>query len=236
MGLGNYGYGSRGYGNGYYGGYGYGNSGFINRPYYSGYGIGYGSPYYSNGMRSSFYSAPYYPPAVLQGEVTTQQYAMDPAYGQDSANSSFYNNPNANGFQPVKLTILLPTPDAQLWIGDNAMSLQGNSRTFESPPIESDKDFIYSFRTTWMENGSPMERTRQTTVRAGQSITVDLRNTATPAAPVPRTVNSINNNNDNNIFNNRRDNKANDGREINNGRDNNKIRNNNKTDNGRDNK
>ena len=47
-------------------------------------------------------------------------------------------------------------------------------RTFVSPPLTPAVDYVYVIRGQWAENGKPVVREKKVTVRAGDSVTVDL--------------------------------------------------------------
>jgi len=166
-----------GYGSPYYGGYGY-------RPYsgYTGYGGYYNQPYYS--YSRPIISTPYYSGTTYYSGPTTYQsqplYSANDTAGQmyeqgtavASTDQSNYYTPtwHANG----TITILVPD-QAQVWFGDIPTSVQGSTRSFQLPALDSGRDYTYTIRAKWMENGREHDQTKVVTFRAGQSFTVDMR-------------------------------------------------------------
>jgi len=148
-----------GYGGLYRGGFG--------SPYY-GYGNGYSYPsyydygypsYYSGYSYPDYYSAPYYP------------YAGN--YNTTMPTQSYYGGPQGNQ-QPIMLTVLVPSPDTQLWVGDQPMQTMGMERIFQSRPLEPGT-YSYTLKARWMENGQPVDREKTVNVQPGQRTMVDFR-------------------------------------------------------------
>jgi uncharacterized protein (TIGR03000 family) len=169
--------------------------GNYNSPYYGSY-YGYSRPYYYNGFYRSYspgyrsyvvpapvaYSTPVYAPTYYYPPATTYYPSVnssnDSAFADATPVSSNYFDPTAD---PPKLTILLPTADAQLWISGNSMADIGMTREFWLPSLEMGRTYLYTFRTTWTKDGRSMERTKEVTFQGGQAVTVDLRESASPA-------------------------------------------------------
>lgn len=170
MGAGPGGYYSHsGYYNSYYGGRAY-------SPYYAGYG--YGSGYYPG------YYQPYGGAVVTLNRdyYATPNYAANPAVTQ-----SFYSGP-AMVQQPVTMTVIVPTANAQVWFGDTATTLQGTERVFHSPPLVPGNNYTYTIKAQWMENGQPVGQERQVNVQAGQRITINFRDNSSENAPAPTAI------------------------------------------------
>jgi len=161
-GRGGYGRGYGGYGGYYgqgYGGYGYGD-GYYGRPY--GWGGYYGSPNYS-------YGSPYYSGGGY--------YSSGPGYvveSQPGATQSFYAGPQP---EPNRAHIRVIVPDAQakVWFENRVTQQQGSDRLFESPQLDEGKEYTYTIRATWDQDGRDMTRERRVTVRAGETATVNFR-------------------------------------------------------------
>lgn len=182
-----YGSGYGGYG-GYGRGYGYSPYGYGNSPYgygYSGYGyrpgisLSIGSGYYGSG----YYGSPgyvmgsgYSVPAYTYGGATYQE-----PYYSGQVTQSFYGGPQSS--TAVTLRVEVPTPDAQVWFGDTATSQQGTTRVFQSPPLDPNKNYQYTLKARWMENGKMVTRERQVNVQAGQEYTVNFRDFYRDNAP-----------------------------------------------------
>jgi uncharacterized protein (TIGR03000 family) len=129
-------------------------------PYYQGYGYSYAPSYY--------YAAP--------------TYYTEPAYVQ--VRQSNYIAPSAVQ-QHANVTVLLPTADAQVWFDGGATKQQGMERLFHSPNLEPSHNFTYAIKARWMANGQAVTRERQVNVQAGQSVTVNFRESASENVPPP---------------------------------------------------
>jgi uncharacterized protein (TIGR03000 family) len=73
----------------------------------------------------------------------------------------------------ILVVVWLPA-DAELEMVGQKMPGMGNVRRFQSPPLEVGKDFTYTFKATWKEDGKPRIAKKEVKVRAGQTIEVDL--------------------------------------------------------------
>jgi uncharacterized protein (TIGR03000 family) len=156
------------------GGNGYGYPGFG----YGGYGYGdYGRGYSGDGYRSGYYGyASPYSYGNNYGYDYSSPYASAPTYGDYQ---SFYP-PQAGRQQgnqqqagaAAHLMIQVPDPNAQVWLEGQQMNQQGMSRQFYSPPLEPNREYSYTVKASWMENGQRKEQTKEVDVRAGQQATV----------------------------------------------------------------
>jgi uncharacterized protein (TIGR03000 family) len=68
------------------------------------------------------------------------------------------------------------------------MNQAGTVRLFHSPPLEPGKYFTYKIKARWMENGQAVERERQVTFQAGQTVTIDFRDAPKEIGPAPRAI------------------------------------------------
>jgi uncharacterized protein (TIGR03000 family) len=79
--------------------------------------------------------------------------------------------------KPVNLKVLLPDERVQLTIDGNATRSTGKERTFASPPLEPGVNYSYTLVMVWQPNNyTTITRTKEVPVKAGQDVTVDLRN------------------------------------------------------------
>jgi uncharacterized protein (TIGR03000 family) len=77
--------------------------------------------------------------------------------------------------RPVQLRIVVPNPDAQLFIENQPTGQRGTSRIFRTPPLESGKEFHYTVAVRWAPNNyTTITRTRQVGVRVGPEVVADL--------------------------------------------------------------
>jgi len=221
---GNRGYsgGSNGYYPGFYNRYNYQNyGGFSTQPD----GTTYSQPsYYENGVRvypNTEYRS-FYPgdgQTVIQSGGITQPYYYDRNgvryYYQNNnivqssySTSSMPSDPNA-----VTFTVRVPNANAEVWFDNHKTQQRGMERSFTSENLTPKYDYTYHIRAKWMENGRPVERTRDITVRAGQQQVVDFsmmgsdnqsnnRNRSGTDSGTQGDQNRNNNNNNNNNQNN----------------------------------
>ena len=146
--------------------YPYADSFVSDRGYYP-YGYTYSSsrPWFNRfGSRYTYYSTPTFYTQQMPGGYTYQ---------------SAYPSPEVVNRMPdpglsVLAAVRVPTPDTQLWIEGKEMSSGGILRTFISPPLESGKDYTYTIRASWTENGKAVDRTQVVDVKAGKRVAVDF--------------------------------------------------------------
>jgi len=182
---------SVGYGRGYYGGYGgyYGGNwpGSYGYGYssYPNYGYSYSSPYYGYSYSPS-YAYSYYPSSDYSSYPSNYSYSSSPMYmySGDSGitQASYMPDPST-----IVLRVNVPDANANIWIENVQMSLQGFERTFVSPPVTTGKGYTYTVRASWMENGKEMSKEKTIDVQAGQEYTVSFA--ANDASAPNRTAN-----------------------------------------------
>lgn len=105
--------------------------------------------------------------------VVAQDYASQPV--QPSPNPAPTTIPvTAPASDVATLKVVLPLPDAELWV-EGARTMQtGMTRTFESPPLIAGIDYAYHLRARWVEGGHAVELWRTVPVGAGQQVLVDF--------------------------------------------------------------
>jgi uncharacterized protein (TIGR03000 family) len=81
--------------------------------------------------------------------------------------------------------------DATLWVEDVKMSQRGALRQFVSPPLDPDRNYTYSIRASWMENGQEVVRDREVRVRAGDRTEVDLMTMPPATSPGERGTSTL---------------------------------------------
>ena len=160
-----------GYGHPYYGygsGYGYGSS-YYGRGYYPGYysggwsGYRWGEPGYrwsNDGYYSS--TTPSYYSEGMQGDFYNSDYQAG-AYGAINAPTD----------HQVLINVRVP-PNAEVWFDDQKTSQSGALRTFVSPPLDADHNFVYQIKARWNEDGRQVEKTRKIEVHPGDRLLVNF--------------------------------------------------------------
>lgn len=77
---------------------------------------------------------------------------------------------------PRGATLLVTLPeDAVLELENVRMESSGGVRRFNIPPLEPGKGYPYRIQATWVEGEKPRTVERTITVRAGETVTVNLR-------------------------------------------------------------
>jgi uncharacterized protein (TIGR03000 family) len=185
-----------GYRGGYYGGY---------RPYYGGYGYGYGLggfglgyglgyglggyyPYggvYLGGYAPTYYNT--YSTYPVVNPVITNTVIPDYGYGLSTTVAPDYSAGLASA---APLTVSSPAPvdnssivtvnvpaDAKVWFDGTETMGTGTVREFQSPGLTPGTKYHYDVKATWMENGKPVTQTRQVNVAAGARVNVDFATT-----------------------------------------------------------
>ncbi|HEY7424470.1 MAG TPA: TIGR03000 domain-containing protein [Gemmataceae bacterium] len=170
--LGLFGLGGLGYGLGYGGfGLGYGGYGYPFSNYGSSFGYPYvnGYPYTNSGFSNGYPGGGYlYGAPGITGyssSYTPQQQAQAPA--KDDA---------------AHLLVIVPE-NAELWFNGAKTSRTGPQREFVSPPLTPGKSYTYEVKARWMQDGKPVEQTRNVHVQANSWQQVDLTRPEKPAAP-----------------------------------------------------
>jgi len=76
----------------------------------------------------------------------------------------------------AQLRVLVPQDDAKLFIDDKLTAQKGDERLFLSPALEPGYTYRYTVTAKWWPNNyTEVIRTRSIDVKAGQTLTVDLR-------------------------------------------------------------
>jgi uncharacterized protein (TIGR03000 family) len=84
--------------------------------------------------------------------------------------------------------VRLPDPNAEVWFADHKTQQRGTVRRFESAALKPGQPYTFHVRTRWMQDGQPVEQTRDVQAQAGQTVNVDFtapQKRQTPPAPKP---------------------------------------------------
>lgn len=176
------------------GGYGYGSmyQGYYPGSYYPGgfiSGSYYPSVYYSGSYTTSGYypgaynfgsSYPrgYYPGAVYPAGYTTSAPRPTPPYLPPVTGSSpvarqaaYTADSNA-----AVMKVRVPAPNAKLWVDGEPTTSTGLTRRLVSPPLKPGKDYTYTLKVSWSQDGREQTRTKAVDVHAGSLVDVNLAN------------------------------------------------------------
>ena len=74
----------------------------------------------------------------------------------------------------IGLHVLVPNPDASVWIGDHLMRQTGPQRDYLSQPLREGEPYYYTVRAVWNEDGQEVERERRVRAIPGRWFTVDF--------------------------------------------------------------
>jgi uncharacterized protein (TIGR03000 family) len=72
-------------------------------------------------------------------------------------------------------------PDAEISFEGSKTAQIGSSRLYVSPPLVQGKDYTYTIRVSWKENGGEVTQTRTVPVRAGDRLSIVFRAPPNPA-------------------------------------------------------
>ena len=137
----------------------------------------------SVGSRPNYYGNRYYYGGRAYNNYYGPRLALDVARPVPGDFTNATSNPvDDASIQPdpasdstALLTILVPTPDAELIFDGVPANERGPEREFRTPAIEKGQSFSYELKTRWIENGREVERAKKVSFKAGDTILVDLR-------------------------------------------------------------
>jgi uncharacterized protein (TIGR03000 family) len=111
------------------------------------------------------------------GKERTQQWLLVRIKESDAkapdASSGAKTPPPATGDDSAKITVVVPA-DAEVYFDGNDTTQTGTERVFVTPPLVKGTTYSYSIRAVWTEDGSPVEKTRKVSFRAGAQPRVDF--------------------------------------------------------------
>jgi uncharacterized protein (TIGR03000 family) len=99
-------------------------------------------------------------------------------YGDSGISQASYAPDNSS---LITLRVSVPDANANVWIQNSLMSLQGFDRNFVSPSM-SPGNYTYTVRASWMENGKEVSKEKSIDVVPGQEYTVSF-NASQPTQP-----------------------------------------------------
>lgn len=113
---------------------------------------------------------------ILLG-VLVSSWVLVPA--MDSALAQFPSGTESR----AQIRVLLPSPNAKLWLNDTPTRQQGACRVFVSPPLGEASGYTYTYvlKASWLEKGREVTRAKQVRVRPGQETLVDFTILEAPA-------------------------------------------------------
>jgi uncharacterized protein (TIGR03000 family) len=85
----------------------------------------------------------------------------------------------------AQVRVVVPSPEAKVWIEDTLTRQKGTDRVFVSPPLEQGPTYAYTVKTSWLERGREVTLEKPVKVRPGQESLVDF---TVPEAPAERSL------------------------------------------------
>jgi uncharacterized protein (TIGR03000 family) len=110
-------------------------------------------------------------PHGLKPSSSSSNSVYSPAAAPAGYQSS-YLGPDSTG--PAASVHIRVPDNAQVWFENAETRQRGAERDFISPPLTPGLSYTYHVRAQWIENGQPVTRTREFSVRAGSSVTLDF--------------------------------------------------------------
>jgi uncharacterized protein (TIGR03000 family) len=124
-------------------------------------------PTYNYPPAAYYPPAPYYPPA---GEP--------PAYMPPTDSGELPEAPPTPGSgaasAPATVRLILPDPDAEVWVNGELISAAGPVRTVRTPPLDPGQDYHYAVTVSWRQHGRLMTARRTVGLTAGRTAVVDF--------------------------------------------------------------
>ena len=90
------------------------------------------------------------------------------------SNLQYYPSTSGLDSRTAGFTIRLPDAKADVWFESTATKQQGIIRQYVSENLDPGYTYTYHVRVRWMDNGNPVEKTRDVEVRAGQQVNLDF--------------------------------------------------------------
>jgi uncharacterized protein (TIGR03000 family) len=97
--------------------------------------------------------------------------------------SSYAQGGNAAARRSARVRLVVPA-EAEVWFADHKTSQTGSVREYASPLLAAGREYTYTVRVRWTEDGTARVRTRTIRVRPGNTTRVDF--TRAERARLPR--------------------------------------------------
>jgi uncharacterized protein (TIGR03000 family) len=150
-----------------YGGAGYGSSGYSGSAGYYGYGSCFGC-YGCYGVYGGlvYGGVSVAPPVVAAVPVARVPSTVVAVVAQSRPTVS--ETAVSTG---AHVTVRLPA-DARLWVDGAACPLTSDTRSFDTPTLESGKQYVYNLRAAVVRDGRTVEQTQRVVLGAGRQVNV----------------------------------------------------------------
>jgi uncharacterized protein (TIGR03000 family) len=109
---------------------------------------------------------------TVSNNVPIQSIPVTTASTIGTGRQAFYGPAGQQSYLDVRLPAV--AANAEVLVNDAPTRQTGASRLFITPGLDSQKENIYVVKAKWMENGQPVEQTREIKVPPGRTIVVDF--------------------------------------------------------------
>jgi uncharacterized protein (TIGR03000 family) len=92
--------------------------------------------------------------------------------------------PSVAATAPIYLEVVVPNPNARVWVDDQATTRTGTVRDFTSPPVAVGSSYSYDVRASWKENGHQIDIDRHVSVVPGESNRIEFTTGGNVISPV----------------------------------------------------
>ena len=82
---------------------------------------------------------------------------------------------SSTDMQPATIVVTVPSTDSKIWIDDQPNTQSGTVRTINMPALTPGKEYKYTVKASWSENGKIVENIKKVSVWSGKSTSVDFR-------------------------------------------------------------
>lgn len=133
----------------------------------------YGNPYY---MNNAWQTDPWMWWNLRHGWPYYPSYAWYWPPNYQSTMSGYYapEQPAQQTGSAAYIRILVPDPQAAVWIDSHETSSRGASRLYETPPLPMGSTHKYKVSALWQRSGKTTTVEKDIEVTAGQTTTVDF--------------------------------------------------------------
>jgi uncharacterized protein (TIGR03000 family) len=70
--------------------------------------------------------------------------------------------------------VIVPNPDAEVWLDGHKTVSTGTKRFYDSPPLEPGKTYSYDVTAAWGQDGKVITKEKKVAVAAGKVAVVDF--------------------------------------------------------------
>lgn len=111
---------------------------------------------------------------VRQFVLSTRVQIVPAMYDLASGKVEWMDAAKASGRQVAFIRVLLPTPDADVYLDGRKTTSRGLERIYEVPPIDVNREYTYEVRAEWREGAQTLMPSRIVRFKGGQTVTVDF--------------------------------------------------------------